>query len=107
MTSSKVAERRTSVRVPSSYPVQVWDQRGRPIGRGKTGNISENGVFALLTPGGRSAAVGSMVKIEMDLPRSLGHPRLIRKVRYSARVIRLEMMGAWRGVGLELLDKLS
>lgn len=106
MPSTKVMERRKSVRVASSYPVEVCDHKGRIIGRGRTGNISESGVFALL-PGGKEVPLNSTVIIEMELPRSPSQQRQSRRVRYTARVVRTEPMGSWRGLGLELLEKLS
>jgi len=106
MSSTRVKDRRASTRVAGSYPVQMWDARGRVIGRGRTGNLSENGVFVLL-PGGRRVAADSLVQVEMELPRSPDKPRLRRRVRYTARVIRTEAMGQWRGVGLELIAKLT
>jgi len=98
-------ERRYSIRVPGSYPVLLRDARRRVIGRGKTANISERGLFLLL-PGGRKLAPAADVQVEMDLPRSPASPRSTRTVRYRARVVRVVAMGKWQGVGLELAEKL-
>ena len=106
MASVKCSERRESVRVPGSYPVCLWDARGRLIGRGKTANISERGAFVLL-PAGRPVPLNGLIQIEMDLPRSPTHQRLSRRVRYTARVVRAQPMGQWQGVAVELQDKIA
>jgi hypothetical protein len=92
--------------VPSSYPVLLRDIKGRTIGRGRTANISERGVFVLV-PDGRTPAQGQTIEIEMDLPHSPAHQRMRRTVRYAARVVRVEPMGRWQGIALELGEKLG
>ncbi len=99
-------ERRASVRVPGSYSAEITDTRNRLIGRGRTANISEQGVFILL-PGGRQPPVNTVVHLLMELPRSPAQPRRTRMVRYSARVLRVEPMGRWIGIALQLCDKLA
>ena len=106
MIQARCRERRASVRVPGSYAVQVWDARGRVVGRGRTANIAERGMFVLL-PGGRLPEADQFVEIEMELPHSPAHLRMTRTVRYRARVVRVEPMGRWQGVALELHEKLA
>lgn len=106
MIHARIADRRASLRVPSSYPVSLRDTRGKAIGRGKTANISERGLFVLL-PSGRTPNPEQRVEVEMELPHSPAHQRLTRVVRYTARVVRVERMGQWQGVALELLEKLA
>jgi len=106
MIQARCRERRASVRVPGSYGVRLWDSKGRTIGRGRTANFSERGVFILLS-GGRAPSVNEPVEIQMDLPRSPDHQRATRTVRYSARVVRVEPMGQWQGIALELQEKLA
>ncbi|MCG3178856.1 MAG: hypothetical protein BIFFINMI_01186 [Phycisphaerae bacterium] len=104
MTTTRTSERRNSVRIAGSYPVQLWDHRGRLVGRGRTGNLSESGMFVLV-PGGRGVSLNSLVRVEIELPRSPDHPRMTRRVTYQALVVRIEPMGDWRGLGLDLVDK--
>ena len=106
MPTIRTKERRASVRMPGSHPAMLSDAKGRMIGRGRTGNISESGVFVLV-PGGRNVQIGATLRIQLELPRSPDHPRMKRRVLYNARVVRVEPMGEWRGVGLELLDKIE
>lgn len=105
MTQARVKERRNSVRVPGSYPVQLCDAHGRALGRGRTANISEQGVFVLL-PGGRTPTINQAVRLTMELPLSPDRQRSTRTVRYLARVARVEPMGQWQGVALELVEKI-
>lgn len=106
MVQPRTRERRNSVRVPGSYCVQLWDGHGRVVGRGRTANISQHGVFVLM-PGGRMPAVGQTLELAMDLPLAPDRQRVTRTVRYLARVARVEPMGQWRGIALELGQKLE
>ena len=97
-------ERRLSLRVSSAYPVKVWDEHQTLLTSGRTANLSENGLMAVV----RSCTLPPEVLIEITLP-SAGPPRRgrpgTRTVHYRARVVRRLIMGNLMGLGVQLLRK--
>jgi len=104
--SIRTAERRRSVRAVGAYPATLRDRRGRLIGRGRTANISETGVYVVI-PNGRAVPTATTATLEMVLPEvssSANAPQ--RTVKYEVQINRTEKLGDWHGLGIELLRKL-
>jgi len=103
-----VAERRRCRRAPASYPVRVCHARGRILARGRTTNISEDGVHVLVSA--RDALeTGRELVLEIDVP--LSAERRVRRdrtrtVRYRSRVIWTEEIGPMVGAGMQFIEKL-
>jgi c-di-GMP-binding flagellar brake protein YcgR len=105
---SQTTERRRSIRVPAVYPVVIRDRRGKVLGRGRTANISESGVFAMVS--GRISPRANQVVVELTVPaHGDAQPRRgdCRTVCYRCRVVRLQAMGRLLGIGVEFLEKLA
>jgi hypothetical protein len=101
----RTAERRRNSRLPAAFRAIVRDRRGRMLARGRTANISENGVFVML---GRSipADVNDTLMVEMTVPADpiAGTRRL---VTYRCRIVRRQQMGNMLGLGLSFTQKLN
>lgn len=100
------AERRGAARASATYPVVICDRRGHCLARGRTVDISQAGVFAVVV-----AVAGSIraerVVVELTVPgaKRSGRGRG-RLVRYLAKVVRTEQLGQMFGLGLEFIEKL-
>ena len=102
------AECRHAVRMPAAYPAEIRDRRGNRLGCGRTANISENGVFALID-GHRPIRPETQVYLFLKLPSidTVGvRRRRARTVHYLCRVAHIGALGQLRGVGLHLISKL-
>ena len=104
----RVAEGRANHRAAAAHPIVVRDLDGGLLARGRTSNISETGVF-LIAQTNWLAEVDQEVHICLTLPATRKAQRRDerRAVVYTARVVRLRMLGHMLGVGLELQDKIS
>jgi len=106
--SVRTEERRCGRRLAGSYPVVVRDRRGRVLARGRTGNVSQTGLY-LLADRPRDIRPERTVLVEIVLPVLARH-RLAdgarRTVRYLGRVVRAEEVGQLIGVAIELGRKL-
>ena len=105
----KTSERRRDARQPAACSVEVLDDRGRLLARGRATNISENGLF-LLT--GRCPNLPSsgrvMLKITLPAPRQKRSRRGAgRIVVYLGRIVRRQVLGQLSGVGVEFVRKLA
>lgn len=104
--NSVSTERRTSYRMPCVYPVVVSDRRGRFLSRGRTSNISETGVMAIVNLK-RPVAVDERLIVELSVPSaSASRDRQFRTVVYACRVARIQSIGQLTGLGIEFLEKL-
>jgi len=103
------AERRSTARASVAHPVLICNRRGRVLGRGRTGNISENGVFVVVPEPGALARSGQLViRIELPSTRQARNGRnATRQVSYLARVVHSQSLGQMLGLGLEFLQKLD
>jgi len=105
---AKTAERRHASRVSATYPLAICDRRDHLLARGRTVDISQAGVFAVVVPA-RGPIRAEHVVVELTVPRA-GDKRAGRDrgrvVRYLAKVVRNEQLGQMCGLGLELLEKL-
>ena len=102
----RTAERRRSVRAPSAHHATLHDNRNRTtLGRGRTANISENGVLLVLHNSERIPKTGN-VCLSLIIPADpvLGTKR---QVIYRCRIIRRQEMGNMLGLGLEFITKLA
>jgi c-di-GMP-binding flagellar brake protein YcgR len=108
MLSSRVAERRQSVRAAGAHPVSLFDSRDNLLGSGRTVNISAGGLFAIFDTT-ESFEVNSRVVVQMTLPAMPGslRPDKPRLVSYTARVANVRHVGQLLGLGLELLSKVQ
>ena len=99
----RTAERRRSMRVAAAYQALVRDRRGKFVARGRTANISHNGVFVVVHA--RTRAIESQVVLELSVP-SAGQGRRgdTRTVVHLCRVVRTENMGDLLGIGLEFVE---
>ena len=100
----RATERRLSLRVSAAYPVRILDEAGKFLTSGRTANISEDGLMAIV----RTCPLPKEVLVESTLP-SLAESRRgrgqVRIVRYRALVIRRLIMGNLTGLGVQLLEK--
>lgn len=106
--SPVMLDRRAGFRMSAAYPVSLYDRRGRLLMRGRTVNISENGVFVITQlrldlPATRGVRVEVMVPSHGDNGR---RPES-RKVLYSCRVVRTQSIGQLVGLGIKFLRKLA
>lgn len=102
-----VTERRRSVRSPAAYPVAVYDRRGKALARGRTANISESGVVAIVSLR-QPLAIDARVILELSIPSASALKRReARIVAYLCRVARRQSVGHLTALGVEFVEKLS
>lgn len=108
-TDAAIVERRRMARVSVAYPVTLLDSRGRVLARGRTTDISQDGVLAVVV-----AASGQInaerVILEVTVPKT--RPRHTnrqpgRRISYLAKVVRQEPLGQMIGLALEFVEKLA
>jgi hypothetical protein len=99
-------ERRAHERAQEACRAVLCDGRGRPLGRGKTSNISEGGVHVLVPGPCPAVRVGRRVRIELTVPDTRAGGRR-RCVRYTAIVLRNEPVGQWTGIAVRFESKLA
>ena len=103
---ARATERRLSLRISTAYPVKILDENESLLTSGRTANLSENGLMAVV----RTCPLPPEVFIELTLPslansrRAYGQTRI---VCYRARVIRRQIMGNLMGRGVQLLKKVE
>jgi hypothetical protein len=99
----RVAEKRRSVRIPAAYPTLLADPGGRFLARGRTANISEHGLFVIVsTP--TPPPDGEAVIIEVTVPAPNDDTRT---VVYTCRIVRRQAVGHLVGLGVEFAKKLA
>ena len=100
--SVSAAERRLSRRGAASHAATVLATNGSVIARGKTSNISEDGVFVVAKIRGNSPENTNVV-LELSVPdassKSSRRGRM-RTVRFKARIVRTIRMGNLVGLGI-------
>lgn len=105
--SLRIQEKRHSLRAPAAYPAILMDRKGKPLARGRTANISENGVF-LLVNSCRAVNPGEYVLLGLTLPSisTRARPDAKRVVHYRCRVVHSRPLGHLVGIGVEFLTKI-
>ena len=106
--TTRIAERRCSLRTAAAYPVTLHDPRGRLVARGRTANISESGLF-MITRGGDDMIGLEEVLLQISLPAVGGEAAWrggMRIVHYRGRVVRTQSLGQLLGLGIELVEKI-
>ena len=99
----RVAERRRSVRIPAAYPTLLADPCGQVLARGRTANISEQGLFVIVsTPAPPPDGEAVIVEISVPAPNDD-----TRTVVYSCRIVRRQAVGHLIGLGVEFAIKLA
>ena len=101
----RTAERRRSVRSAAAHPYVLRDRKNRPLARGRTANISENGVLIVVRNDDRLPQHGQVI-LDITVPADplAGTTRM---VKYRGRIVRRQSMGNMLGLGLEFLQKLK
>lgn len=99
----RIAERRRSVRIPAAYPTLVADPHGRFLARGRTANISEHGLFVIVSTPAPPPS-GEEVVVELSVPAPNDDTRT---VTYSCRIARRQAVGQLIGLGVEFARKLA
>jgi len=102
-------ERRRMARASVAYPIALLDNRGRVLARGRTTDISQNGLFAVVVPT-RGHHISSNVVLEVTVPRTRSHRpgrQSGRKITYLAEIVRQEPLGQMIGLALEFVEKLA
>jgi len=105
--SVRSAERRRSRRRAASHPAAVFTRSGSLLARGKTSNISENGVLLLAKITGKTPDSGQ-VMLELTVPDAGASPsrgNRTRTVRFHARIVRSVRLGHLVGLGVEFAPK--
>jgi len=105
----RTANKRRTVRAGAAYRAVIRNRKGRVLARGRTANISANGVFIIAScPKGPPKC--SEVLIEMEVPTATasrtGRPAT-RTVHYLCRVIRIQTLGHLMGMGVEFLEEVG
>ena len=81
------AERRNTSRASVTYPVSLFDRRGNILARGRTTDVSQSGVFAVVVPTSRAVRARNVV-LEVTVPdgkANRGRKGAGRKVTYFSR----------------------
>ena len=107
--TARLDERRRSIRVAAAYPVSICDRRGRVLTRGRTANISENGVFVLASNVRRLPPSGEVL-LQIAVPDASSRQSRrdsSRIVRYVSRIVRSGSLGRFVGLGIEFVQKLT
>ena len=102
--SVETSERRLSIRTPAAYPVTLYDHRGRTLGRGSTGNISENGMLVIAT-GLTEVSVSDELALDIVMPADHDNEARERTIHRVCRVVRVRRLGELVGLGVECIDK--
>ena len=99
------AEKRRSLREPSARPVVVRDCQGRLLIKGRTVNISEQGVF--LIGQGELLAEGDEVSIEITMPPAddSSSNDSAQVIHHRAHLARKISVGQLTGLGFEYFDQ--
>lgn len=105
----RTSERRLSTRIAAAYAVRLCDARGRQVASGRTANVSESGLFALLRygkdlPENMSPLAEVTVPSHSAAAAARGSTRV---VCYRCRIIRQSRLGNLLGVGLEFVEKMN
>ena len=103
--SIRTAERRRSVRAPVAHPYVLRDRKNRVLARGRTANISENGVLTVVRQDPRLPEYGQVV-LDLTIPAD-PIAGTTRTVKYRCRIVRRQELGNMLGLGLEFLQKLK
>ena len=102
----RAVEKRLSLRISAAYPVSVCRKDKTFLAKGRTANISENGLLAVV----RGCQLPAEVLVEITLPSQSGSNRTrnqTRTVLYRARIVRQQVLGNLLGLGVELLEKVE
>jgi PilZ domain len=102
------AGRRRNRRLPSVHRAEIFGCDGQLLARGRTGNISEHGVFVIAKMAERPPE-GHKVFIELHLPKLSTRTTRnapTRPVRFQGRVVRTISLGQLVGLGVELIENL-
>ncbi len=108
MTSHK-AERRFGARTSRAYPAVLMTKRRRILGRGRTANISQRGVYLIADCVDGLPESGELL-LELRLPdftKPSSKTRRTRTVQYTCRVVRSEPVGQLRGLAVQFIEKRS
>ena len=84
--SVETSERRLSIRTPAAYPVTLYDHRGRTLGRGSTGNISENGMLVIAT-GLTEVSVSDELALDIVMPADGMNTDIHAGAEYRAHLV--------------------
>ena len=103
--SVRAAERRRSTRHTAAYPTVLVDLRGNILARGRSANISEHGLFVIVS-GLASPLAGGNVVAKVSIPATAGGKQT-RIVVYECRIVRRQALGQLVGLGVELCKKLG
>lgn len=104
--SVRVADRRRDNRAAATHFAVLSDRRNRTVlARGRTANISENGILLVLRRNSKIPESGE-VCARITIP---GNPAVgtSREVIYRCRIVRRQELGNMLGLGLEFLTKLT
>jgi hypothetical protein len=102
----RTAECRRSVRMPASHFAIIRDHRNRrELGRGRTADINEGGVF-IVVPSSEKIPESGNVCLSLTVPADPAAGTK-RQVIYTCRIVHRKEMGNMVGLGLEFLRKLA
>ena len=100
----RATEKRLSLRVSAAYPVSIRRMNWTLLASGRTANISESGLMAVV----KNCSLPPEILVEMLLPSSSNRPRnQTRTVVYRARVVRQQVLGNLMGLGVQLIEKVE
>ena len=104
----RTAERRRSARSPAAYPAVVYNRRGRILARGRTANISENGVSLVVRPHGSPLPKEILLGLRLPaIPTARSRRPASRTVSYRARIVWTRAIAQLLGLGIEFLEKVT
>ena len=93
----RVGERRRSIRLPAAYPTLLAEPDGRVLARGRTANISEHGLFLIISSP-TLPPQGHTLVVEITVPAPNDD---VRTISYSCRIVRRQEVGQLVGLGVE------
>jgi c-di-GMP-binding flagellar brake protein YcgR len=93
----RIGERRRSYRLPAAYPTLLAEPGGRVLARGRTANISEHGLFVIVSSSTPPPEDHALI-IEVSVPAPNDD---VRTISYSCRIVRRQAVGHLVGLGVE------
>jgi len=93
--------------MPAAYPVVISDGHGEVIARGRTANISQHGVFALIGANG-ALKPGGTIGLQISVPDAAASAKRrpgSRVVHRRCRIVRVQAAGHLLGLGMEFISE--
>ena len=100
-------DRRTAGRLSTAFPVAVCDRNGRLLAKGRSANVSAQGLFVVASAR-HNLQTRTRVRVFLRVPDAsdrAGRRKRTRPAEYVCRVARVQQLGDLVGLGLEFVKK--